>query len=399
MRILVEHGSSHFNNLGDIAMLQVAVKRLHSLWPDATLLVVTTAPASMKRHISIGDPVSIGYPASWMGIRQLITRKVPRLPHSWWVRLETSLSWCMPAPFRGVLAEAVESSDLVVHAGSGILADPFAPAALRRLTLFKRAIRREKPTAFFGQGIGPIQIRLLRREVVAVLSRAGLVSLRDRASARWLAQATKMAMELFPVTGDDALHLTHASHPPEARQAVGFNLRFSSYSGLDEHSMGLRESLAAAISSTRQDVLPFAIHESDADNTRRWLRHAGIDRVLPAHEFTVPGVLQAIGRCRIVVTSSYHGAVLALGQGIPALCLSRSDYYRQKFTGLRELFPESCRVADLTDVAALGSLPRWAEEMWDKAEELRPNALARAQSQVKRSQDVYRVWADQIHTA
>ncbi|MHC4692611.1 MAG: hypothetical protein ACYS67_07705, partial [Planctomycetota bacterium] len=41
MRILVENGSYNMRNQGDIAMLQVAVGRLHKLWPSALIEVPT----------------------------------------------------------------------------------------------------------------------------------------------------------------------------------------------------------------------------------------------------------------------------------------------------------------------------------------------------------------------
>ena len=44
MRILVEPCAHHHLNLGDVAMLQVAVDRLRARWPDAWIGVITDAP-------------------------------------------------------------------------------------------------------------------------------------------------------------------------------------------------------------------------------------------------------------------------------------------------------------------------------------------------------------------
>ena len=45
MRILVgtglNQGTAEYQNIGDIAMLQVAVARVAELWPDAEILVLT----------------------------------------------------------------------------------------------------------------------------------------------------------------------------------------------------------------------------------------------------------------------------------------------------------------------------------------------------------------------
>ena len=40
----------------------------------------------------------------------------------------------------------------------------------------------------------------------------------------------------------------------------------------------------------------------------------------------------------MVVTGSYHAAVFALAQGIPAIGLTSSSYYDAKFYGLRDQF-------------------------------------------------------------
>ena len=47
-------------------------------------------------------------------------------------------------------------------------------------------------------------------------------------------------------------------------------------------------------------------------------------------------IIKRIGRCRVVVTGSYHVAVFALSQGIPAICLANSEYYEIKFRGLAD---------------------------------------------------------------
>ena len=59
----------------------------------------------------------------------------------------------------------------------------------------------------------------------------------------------------------------------------------------------------------------------------------------PADEVVTPlGVVEHISRCRAVVTGSYHAAVFALAQGIPAVGLTGSAYYDAKFAGLADQF-------------------------------------------------------------
>ena len=49
-------------------------------------------------------------------------------------------------------------------------------------------------------------------------------------------------------------------------------------------------------------------------------------------------VMKNVSACRMVVTGSYHAAVFALSQGIPALTISKSAYYDSKFNGLGDMF-------------------------------------------------------------
>ncbi len=50
MRILLECGTYEPCNMGDVTMLQVAVKRLKGLWPDASITVITAAPDRLRAH-------------------------------------------------------------------------------------------------------------------------------------------------------------------------------------------------------------------------------------------------------------------------------------------------------------------------------------------------------------
>ena len=81
---------------------------------------------------------------------------------------------------------------------------------------------------------------------------------------------------------------------------------------------------------------------------RREHGHARIDVALP--DLSSPAeLISASASCRAVVTGSYHAAVCALAQGVPAVCLSKSRYYDAKFAGLKALFPEACKVVSLVD--------------------------------------------------
>ena len=55
--VVIDPGSHAVLNLGDVAMLQVAVDRLAGLWPDARIDVLTTDPEALRRHVPRAQPL------------------------------------------------------------------------------------------------------------------------------------------------------------------------------------------------------------------------------------------------------------------------------------------------------------------------------------------------------
>jgi polysaccharide pyruvyl transferase WcaK-like protein len=55
-------------------------------------------------------------------------------------------------------------------------------------------------------------------------------------------------------------------------------------------------------------------------------------------------LLARVAACRIVVTGSYHAAVIALSMGVSIVAIAGSDYYIRKFRGLASQFDGLCRV-------------------------------------------------------
>jgi colanic acid/amylovoran biosynthesis protein len=336
----------------------------------------------------------IDYPSFWTRLRRLGQPGLALAPQRLRLRLEAGLSQALPAQFKQGLVDAVRDADLVVHAGSGVFADPFLPAAHRRLDLFKHAIRQGKPTALFSQGIGPLQNGRLRQAVAETMAKVDLITVRDAHSARLLAGLVGDKQGRFPVTGDDALELAYRTRSGTLATGLGLNLRFAPYSGLSDGDIplleGLLKSVLPALGRTECEVVPLAIHPSDTKATSAWMLSAGLTPPAHHHDGTVPGVLSVISRCRLVITGSYHGAVLALGQGIPAICAIKSEYYARKFSGLSDAFPTDCHTVDLSDPAQRERLPGLAEALWKQAETRRPHLLRLVEEKVEESRSAYR---------
>src|SRR5690242_14160498 len=134
MKIFIYPGSASCANLGDVAMLQIAVERLRARWPRAEISVLTRSPAQLAVHCPGVKPVS------WRGCKRWLSVGV--LPR--WFSIEPRAnvresmgisltnfwrlaSWVYPPHYQLArdFAQALFNSDLLLLSGCGILTDSF----------------------------------------------------------------------------------------------------------------------------------------------------------------------------------------------------------------------------------------------------------------------------------
>jgi len=222
------------------------------------------------------------------------------------------------------------------------------------LSLLSSAQGLGKPTAMFGQGIGPLHGRALRVIACRVLPRLAALGLREEVTSPGLALACGARRDVITMTGDDAIEVIPDTAPKEA-SALGFNIRAADYSGIGrETSATIGACVVAAARELRAPIIGLPVSRyangSDLAAITECLERGrpSIDVALP--DLSSPAELMSVAAsCRAVVTGSYHAAVYGLAQGIPAVCLSKSRYYDAKFAGLSALFPEACQVVSLAD--------------------------------------------------
>ena len=95
----------------------------------------------------------------------------------------------------------------------------------------------------------------------------------------------------------------------------------------------------------------------------------------------------------MVVTGSYHGAVFALSQGIQAIAIAGSGYYRAKFQGLAQQFPGGVEIVDVAESGWEGRLEMLIARAWQSAENVRRGLLGAAVQQIDLSRRAYRTVA------
>jgi colanic acid/amylovoran biosynthesis protein len=373
MRILVEHSGYDLLNLGDVAMLQTCVRRLKRRWPHAEIQVVTHSPQALEALLPgtiplgpdlVDRPVIRSLPGRWrLAAEQAYRTAAPLLP----MRQDASRT----RPRGRSLRAALQSADVVVAAGGGYLCDPIWWHGLGVLATLRGAQRLGRPTAMFGQGIGPLTVGPFARLATTVLDRLDVLTLREAPSGlqfledRGLLPTGRRAVDVqdlraplsmtrggawVAVTGDDALAGVVDVEPIGGQSPatlIGVNIRVSDYSGVRQDTLpAFRDAVTSVARDLEMDLLalPVSQYSQEADLPAVARALGPLDgrtgpRLMADPVSTPEELIRAAGRCHAVITGSYHAAVFALGQGVPVVGLSASGYYDQKFEGLRHLYP------------------------------------------------------------
>jgi colanic acid/amylovoran biosynthesis protein len=393
MRILVDHSGYALQNIGDIAMLQACISRLRSLWPDATIDVITESVERLARYCPGTTPVS-----ATVTSRGPVAALPPR------ARLGGEQLWKMAAPLvagagrrtgavggSGVVP-AIRRADVVVSSGGGFINDAFWWHGFGVLSVLAMAQRLGKPTAMFGQGIGPLTNPVLRHLLRAVLPRLAVLGLREGVGSLPEVRIGSVVPESVVITGDDALLLATPPTRPVTGSRVGMNIRAARYSGMTEAAgRNLIEVIerAAHCHGAGTVALPVEYNSAASD-----LRIVGSGRL----DGTPEQLIRTTASCRVVATGSYHAAVFALAAGVPVVCITNSAYYDGKFRGLAALFPGGCQIVrggpdfgrDLTHALA---------QAWRNTESDRDEIHRSALRQVATADAAYQRFAGMVEDA
>ncbi|MFN8123141.1 MAG: polysaccharide pyruvyl transferase family protein [Thermoleophilia bacterium] len=360
MRIVIEHGEHQHRNRGDVAMLQVAVDRLRSLWPDAELAVVTGDPELLAELVPGALPI------------RLTAGRVSRVLR------------------RG--ADPLAGADLLAAIGGGYLTDVDPEQSERVLGTIERAQERGIPCVLFGQGIGPLRDPALRELAARVLPKCALIALRESVTGAPLLAELGVPGEKVTVTGDDAIPLARAGAPESLGQGLAVNHRLASYLETDDaETQVIRGAVHAAAFDRGAALIPIPVSEWDDDRPGTARITEGYPLVEHPDAPSAPPqwAIARLDRARLVVTSTYHLAVFALSRGIPAVCVASSDYYRHKFQGLANLFGPGCTVVDLGTPDPATALVSAIDALWESADMLRPGLLAAADRQIALGEAAY----------
>jgi colanic acid/amylovoran biosynthesis protein len=395
LQILVLPGTADCGNLGDLAMLQVALERLRHLWPEAILRVLTHEADALTACCPGVEPIPLRGRNRWLRVRTLPRWLFPNVRPACRARFPLSIgrAWKLgmflsPAQYRITrrFVEAMFNADLFLLAGCGVLTDVFGHNAIRILETFDLAHRCGIPTAMLSQGIGPMTESALRQRAGEVLPHVGRIFIRERRATLPLLQGLRVPEARIAVTGDDAVELAFRERRSELGTGIGVNLRLARYSLLDQRVREVvRRVLAEKAGVLGARVLGFPISTVGAESDRPVLARlfqGWESRHQIGNDLDTPvAVIRRLSECRVVVTGSYHGAVFALSQGIPAVCLAESAYYQDKFRGLADLFAVGCLVLRGSEPDLAQHLAAAFDELWSQAPAQRASLLEAAERQ------------------
>ncbi|HEX8508455.1 MAG TPA: polysaccharide pyruvyl transferase family protein [Propionibacteriaceae bacterium] len=435
-RVLIEHSEYWLSNIGDLAMMDVTIRRLRERWPNGRVGVLTDTPLLLHAYFPGVDAVDTRGSSAWKeaGVLAKVARHVgPRLVGPLAIGSVTARAWLPqkarglkrrsrrllrlalrgsegtgPAAHAGLPPEvqapvnnrpspntllAADSSSLVLALGGGYLTDQDLSQATRVLNLLEHAHETGTRTAMIGQGLGPIDDPALATRASQVLPLVDFVALRERRKGPELLEGLGVSPERVTVTGDDAIELAYALRRPDLGSDIGVCLRVAGYSpvsGAAKSAVG--SALQTMAGELQAGLVPVMIAEYRSQDRRSTLPllRGYPQRRRPLGRFARPqDVAAQVGGCRVMVTGAYHAAVFALSQGIPVLAVTSSSYYDDKFLGLAGMFGTGLELVSLGSEDLEERLLSGVRGAWDRAHDVRPALLARAAEQIAASRQAF----------
>ncbi len=413
MRILVDNSGYELLNLGDVAMLQVAIQRLRALWPTAQITVFTTSEPELRNCCPGAIPLHPAGRDWWLRrcnlfgfFQKILPRAKDRISaiesraRRQFPRLVRELA-DERLRYRGAggremteFLDAVFNANFVIGTGGGYLTDSFAEHCMDVLETLHLAAALGIPTALLGQGIGPATQDRVTSALDRVLPEIDLITLRESFTSTPVALEHGANPSRVIVTGDDAIEPAYQVRPTELGTGLGVNIRTAWYAGVPDDAVAAMHAAVTDITrQTRASIvpLPVSVHDGGED-------HRAIDRLIQglSHNFeetihTPIQLIRRVGLCRTIITGSYHAAVFALAQGIPVIGLAQTDYYVSKFVGLAEMFRTGCAVQRMDDPKLREHLTESSLSLWSQAPQLRPALLESAHQQIQAGRAAYQL--------
>ena len=361
MKIWIERDQA-YGNLGDEAMLQMAVSRLKELFPGCQLVVASQAGSPIP---DIGPCEIIEPPATYF------KRVCSRIQGNRWLRKAIS---CLCGKYGDVHAASfatawpallskedqdllrqirsqIDQCDFYYGVGAANINDvndfPLRYCIFPRAWIIREFAKRGKATVLSCQTLGPLKTKTAARLVSQIVENVTHLTLRDPSASLSELQRLGISSSKIEAIGDEAFTLPSA--PPDVvssyltQQGIGpdepfilFHLRETNYVGAVSEQNPLLVKLLRNLAQRRRVLLcPMCYSSDHADDT------AFARRIVESEDYggqVIAGdtirdaalVRGLVDRCHSVVALSYHLQVFAISAAKPFICLVSGIYYQHK---------------------------------------------------------------------
>lgn len=383
------------NNNGDKAIYKVLVSRLAHFWPNAEINWITLDPALIQQTIPTVSPFTLQQRHHWQLFNSSQQQANPPRPGIFSIfqsqpHLNSNQRTLMrKIPDSKRFVKKFREADLIIALGGGSFSDHFASHSTGLLDTLQGGVIFDKPAALLCAGFEEISNQTLLEKCKNVLPQLSLISCREVNIGPDMLSSFNVSKDKVHVTGDDAIELAYSLRSDEPGEALGINLRQSEYSEINESSVGRVKGTLHQAGYNHKAALfgvPISLFgPSDIESIEKiingysGLADSGRDLVTPEL------VIRQIGRCRVVITGSYHSAVFSLAQGIPVIAIARSHHYKSKLEGLKTQFKVGCTILDPNDQGFEKSLKDAIDAAWGEAPSIREYLLEMARLQVEES--------------
>ncbi|GIK40318.1 MAG: hypothetical protein BroJett011_41510 [Chloroflexota bacterium] len=300
------------------------------------------------------------------------------------------------------LYSEIANYDLYIPTGGGYMCDFDKRFLFQMFDRIEAAVTHGVPVVMVGQGIGPMEDPALLERARQVLPSVDYLMVREERIARPLLDSLNVAQSKVIMTGDDAIEPAYQARTNKLGTGIGLSLRVAAYTQVNEkHIAAIRPVVLQAAKKYSAELIaaPIDVNEADMNYIEEIMKgHNKISSAWQKFE-TTSDVIKRISRCRVMIGGTFHGAVFALGQGIPVVALAKSVEYYNKLAGLTAEFgKEGCQVIDLNEENLQEKLSEAVDFAWSAAEQLRPQLLEQAKRQIDLGYVAYQKIVDLVET-
>jgi polysaccharide pyruvyl transferase WcaK-like protein len=403
MSDILVYGSATHDNRGDLAMMHGLIAHLRRQRPRSRISLITRNPQRSEEEFGIqcvmspdGDISSSDFQAPR---RLTVIGKSMAFISKFlvWRYISPRLAERITSPNTVAFFRALSSSRVLIIHGSGSFNSIFwhgwlYPKAV--CAICARSIR--LPVVMTSQGIGPFYWHLDRLMARLFFQSAAYIGVRDGAFSEREAIACGAPPDRIYHAGDDSMLLPplaeeaieralRAQHVPVNRLLIGVNFRDAASYDASHHDSGhavLAYALDDVVRKYEAHVVFVPITYDPADDDRESVKRVVASMAEARHstiiedEYPADMIRGLIGRMDIAVAASYHFLLFAMSSGVPAVALTRNDYYLSKHRGLLSLYKQDMYRIDMNGAKAQ-QIACWIERAIEHRAQIKEQLIGR----------------------